>query len=287
MTSVVIAAHDEEGVLGQCLDTLIGDRTDSSPGSGALDITVVANGCRDRTAQVARSRDRVRVIDLPASGKTGALNAGDAVAVGFPRLYLDADINLSAADVALLAGALRGAVLASAPRRVLNTAGCPWPVRCYFAVSARLPVFVDSLFGRGAVMLSEQARSRFERFPSLIADDLFLDALFEADEKREVPSVVSVVSTPRTTPALVQRLIRVRAGNSELRSSQGAKTGGVRPSDRWAWLRVVGQNPYLAPASLVYIALTGYAEVRSRLTSGNVAWGQDESTRTAAPEQTL
>src|SRR6185295_3671394 len=90
VTSVVIAAHNEEAVIGRCLDAI---RASSGP---PLDITVVANGCGDRTAGVAAERPGVRVLDLAAAGKPGALNAGDAVASGFPRLYLDADVVLSA-----------------------------------------------------------------------------------------------------------------------------------------------------------------------------------------------
>ena len=92
MISVVIAAHNEAAVIGTCLDALI---------APDIDITVVANGCSDNTAAVAASRPGVRVIDLPAPGKSAALNAGDAVAVGFPRAYLDADIPLTAADMRL------------------------------------------------------------------------------------------------------------------------------------------------------------------------------------------
>ena len=47
--SVVIAAHNEEDVLGRCLDALLrGSRPTE------LEIVVVCNGCTDRTADVAR-----------------------------------------------------------------------------------------------------------------------------------------------------------------------------------------------------------------------------------------
>ncbi|MGF1663440.1 MAG: glycosyltransferase, partial [Kineosporiaceae bacterium] len=110
MTSIVIAAHDEAAVVGRTLDALL---TGAVPGE--FDVTVVANGCTDDTAAVAAARPGVRVLDRPEPGKVGALNAGDAVASGFPRLYLDADIALTAADVRTLAAAVRpaGAALAA------------------------------------------------------------------------------------------------------------------------------------------------------------------------------
>ena len=95
LASVVIAAHNEAAVIDRCLDALLAD---AAPGE--LDVTVVANGCTDDTAAVAGTRAGVRVVDLPEPGKVAALNAGDAVAVGFPRLYLDADVVLSTAGAA-------------------------------------------------------------------------------------------------------------------------------------------------------------------------------------------
>ena len=111
MVSVVIAAHNEAAVIGRCLDALLADGLDD------LDVTVVANGCTDTTAEVARAHPGVRVIELAQPGKARALNAGDAVAVGFPRVYLDADIPISGAAIRTLAAALEASdgVLAAVP----------------------------------------------------------------------------------------------------------------------------------------------------------------------------
>jgi glycosyltransferase involved in cell wall biosynthesis len=272
VVSVVIAAHNETAVIGRCLDALLRDP------AGRLDVTVVANGCSDDTAAVARARPQVRVVELAEASKPAALNAGDAAAVGFPRVYLDADIVVSAADLHRLATVLETdpEVLAVVPRRRLVLAGRPLLVRAYFAVNARLPVFATALFGRGAIAVSAAGRGRFDRFPDVIADDLFLDSRFAQAEKREVPEVSAAVETPLRTRDLVRRLVRVRAGNAALRTG----STGVRPASRLAWLRhVVLRQPWLAPAAACYVALTLTAALLARRRSRAGHWGRDESSR--------
>ncbi len=65
VTSIVIAAYNEAAVIGRCLDALL-----SGAAPGEFDVTVVANGCTDDTAEVA-ARAGVRVLDLSSPGKTG------------------------------------------------------------------------------------------------------------------------------------------------------------------------------------------------------------------------
>jgi glycosyltransferase involved in cell wall biosynthesis len=284
MTSIVIAAHNESAVIGRSLDTLLAD---AAPGE--FDVTVVANGCADDTAGVAAARPGVRVVDRPEPGKVAALNSGDAVAVGFPRLYLDADIGLCAADVRALAAAVAptGPALAAAPRRRLDAAGRPLLVRGYAAVHSRLPALDGALFGRGAVMVSETGRRRFGEFPDVVADDLYLDSLFLPEEKSQVDSVTSVVAMPWRTRDLVRRLVRVRRGNAALRAT--AEGGTVRRADRLSWLRdVVLPRPWLLPAGACYAGITLAAAVLARRPPRDAAtaWGRDESTRTTASATT-
>jgi glycosyltransferase involved in cell wall biosynthesis len=279
MTSIVIAAHNEEAVLGACLDTLDPGGTDS-----LLEIIVVANGCVDATASVARTCAGVTVLELEQGSKPTALNSGDAVATSFPRIYLDADIVVPAGGVDALVEALDASgALAAAPDRVLNTAGRPWPVRAYFAISERLPVFRDALFGRGMIALSAEGRARFGTFPLMVADDLFLDSLFGPDERARVPAFAITIDSPFTTRALVRRLVRVRRGNAAMRraSELGIVEARVRRADRWAWLRdVVVPEPRLAPAGIAYAAITVLAALLARKgPATSLAWGRDESSR--------
>jgi glycosyltransferase involved in cell wall biosynthesis len=276
----VIAAHDEERVIGACLEALL------RQGIAPERIVVVPNGCSDRTAEVA-SGHGVVVVDRREPGKSVALNAGDAVVPAGPRVYLDADIVVPDGGVAALAARLDAAppVLAVVPGRRLSTAGRPLAVRAYSAISERLPAFRTGLFGRGMILLSEAGRARFGAFPEMIADDLFLDSQFSAEEKASVDAVTVVVEAPYTTHELLNRLVRVRRGNAQMRAAAAAGEIelDVRPSDRWAWLKVALARPWLLPAAVVYLSLTLTASRRARRSTGSaISWGQDAGSRERA-----
>ena len=298
VTSVVIVAHNEAAVLGRCLRGLL-DQAEP----GEFEVVVVPNGCTDDTAGIAREFPGVRVLELAEPGKSAALNAGDRMVTGFPRIYLDADIVLTTSAARALTTAVTGSgaatatatatgggagagaagpagaagVLAAAPRRILDTAGRPLPVRAYYAVNRRLPAFRNALFGRGAVALSASGRARFDRFPDQFADDLFLDSLFGPGEKREVPTAATVVATPLRTRDLLRRLTRLRAGNRALRATGAARVRRSRPA---SWLLdVVLPRPWLLPAGLCYAALTVAAALAAQRASARTNWGRDDSTR--------
>jgi hypothetical protein len=199
-------------------------------------------------------------------------------------VYLDADIVLPPGALDALAGALGRAgedgvtPLAVVPRRALDVTGRPLLVRGFYAINSRLPAYHHALFGRGVIALSEEGRARFDRFPEMIADDLFLDSQFDTAEKHEVAAVSARVATPRRTRDLVRRLTRLRAGNKALRRS----ATGVRPAVRTSWLRdVVLPRPWLAPAAVCYVGLILTAELSARR-SAPIEWGHDGSTREAA-----
>ena len=100
VASVVIPAYQEGNVVGRCLRAL------TAPGAPPLEIVVAANGCTDDTVANARAVPGVAVLDLPAPGKSGALNAGDAAVGTFPRIFLDADVTLGPGALQALVAAL-------------------------------------------------------------------------------------------------------------------------------------------------------------------------------------
>src|SRR6266545_1506725 len=118
--SVIVPAHNEEAVLGRLLSRLL-----ESARPGEFDIVVVANGCTDGTAEVAATfGPQVRVVRSEIPSKREALRLGDREARWFPRLYVDADVELGTEDARRLyrAVATQG-VLAAAPQRDLDLPG--------------------------------------------------------------------------------------------------------------------------------------------------------------------
>ena len=154
-------------------------------GPDGLDIIVVANGCTDDTADVAGSfGPPVRVLSIPVASKREALLAGDQAAKDFPRIYVDADVELGAGDIQALGAALgRPGTLACGPGRDLDLAGRPWLVRWYYAVWERLPEVRTGLFGRGVIGLSEAGHARMAGLPPLLADDLVASLAFTPGER--------------------------------------------------------------------------------------------------------
>src|ERR1700733_14840651 len=202
MTTVVIPAHNEGQVIPRLLEQLI-----NGADPGEMDIIVVANGCTDDTAEVAASfGPAVRVLPLPVASKHEALTAGDRAAAGFPRIYVDADVELRADDARALAAALRQpGVLAAAPRRELVMTGRPWQVRWYYDVWNLLPGVQRGLWARGVIAVNEAGHRRLAGLPPLQADDLAASLMFESHETVLEPSARVIIHLPRTFVGLLSR----------------------------------------------------------------------------------
>ncbi|MEC4574215.1 glycosyltransferase [Streptomyces virginiae] len=285
MTSIVIPAHNEGRVIGRLLDALLAD----SPSSGT-DIVVVCNGCTDDTARVAGARgDRVRVVEIPTPSKHTALRVGDEHARGFPRLYVDADVVVGAADVRALTGALAADpdLLAAAPGRDVPPTGCAWPVRAYYRVWQRLPAVREGLFGRGVIAVTEEGHKRIAALPPLMADDLAASLAFGPGERRVVEAARVVVRPPRTWPDLIRRKVRAATSSAEFERFQAAREAGAGAapsartgaSDLRALLRA---DPELLPAVMVFAAaaLAARRGARKAIRDQDFStWLRDESSR--------
>ena len=137
LASVVIPAHNEQQVIGRCLARLM----DGLPPD--TQVVVVCNGCTDDTAGIAATFGaRLVVVEVDRPSKTGALNAGDGVASGFPRAYLDADIEVSGHDLdqvarrMIAAGAHAGDRVCTSCRNTLEPASRHFPTSSRTTISS-------------------------------------------------------------------------------------------------------------------------------------------------------
>ncbi|HTU31224.1 MAG TPA: glycosyltransferase [Solirubrobacteraceae bacterium] len=283
LASVVIPAHNEASVIRRCLDRLF---TGIVPGE--IEVIVVCNGCRDETAEVARSSGHpVQVLELRAASKSAALRAGDAVAQTFPRLYLDADVVLSGTSVRRVAERLSAGAVAARPPVVYSSSASSAAVRRYFRARSRMPSLQRGLWGAGVYGVSAAGRARFGTFPDITADDLWIDLLFERAEVEIVDCEPVVVAVPHRTRDLAHVLRRAYRGQAEnglgLRGANRARgtTGTTLRDIR----RLALSGPAAAVDAAIYASFAAGVRVGRALEAaagrGAAAdqWERDESSR--------
>lgn len=188
--SVIIPAHNEGGMIGECLHALFA----SDPVAGGAEVIVVANGCQDTTvaeAEACRPQARdwtLTVMDLPQGGKPGALNAGEAAAQGAVLAYLDADVLVSPPLLRQITEALdrpepgyaSGQVVIPAPRSAFS--------RHYAGFYRQVPFFHHGVPGCGLFAMTREGRARWGNWPGIISDDTFARLNFAPHERHAVPA---------------------------------------------------------------------------------------------------
>ena len=288
VVSVVVPAHNEAQVIGRLLGQLV--RPAPPPD---FDVIVVANGCTDDTAEVAASFgsnpyeydvETMPTWLVPVPSKREALLAGDRAARDFPRIYVDADVELRAGDIQALEAALRQpGALAAGPDRVLALAGSPWLVRSYYDVWTRLPEVRSGLFGRGVIGLSEVGHARVASLPPLLADDLAASLVFAPDERVIVPGARVIIHPPRTAGDLIRRRIRATMGVTQVEQEQAegapGSTARTQPADL---LTIIGRSPRMALHAGVFMAVAVLARLGARRAVRRrdySKWLRDESSR--------
>ena len=277
MVSIIIPAYNEEQVIGRCLNALL-----DGAHQGELEVIVACNGCNDGTAEKARAfGPPVWVVEIEQASKTAALNAGDSLATGFPRIYVDADVVLPLDSVRKVAMALQrnGALLAS-PVAVTETAHSSAAVRAFYDVSMRLP-YNKVMVGTGVYALSERGRERFGEFPPIISDDGYVRSRFAPHERIAVEDAPVIVYAPGTLSDCIRVKTRSRLGIYELRSSYPHQTN-ADPKRPLAILRSLPWGVGLPWRVGVYVIVNVLTRVRAKRLLNDVAqysWERDEASR--------
>jgi glycosyltransferase involved in cell wall biosynthesis len=269
--AILIPAHNEAAVIDRTLMRLT-----PIAESRNVEICVICNGCTDDTADRARRHPGVHVLEIGQSSKTAALNAGDAWASLWPRLYLDADIEIEPDAVSRVFQVLAGSVPAARPLFRYDTTGASPMVRAYYRARRRMPSTRFALWGAGVYALSEVGHARFDEFPPVTADDLFVDRLFSPSEKHIVTTVPVKVRTPRTTAALITILRRNRRGASEFEGTTAST------SLKEVLLSVRGLTSAIDAGAYVILAFVSRVPHARAGTGAAVMWERDGTSREPA-----
>jgi glycosyltransferase involved in cell wall biosynthesis len=273
--SVVVPAHDEEGVLARGLTALL---RGAEPGE--IDVIVVANACTDGTAAVARAQG-VRVIETPVAGKPHALRLGDASAATFPRIYLDADVDVTIDAVRALVETLaQPGVLATSPVPRYDLTGVRPSARRLHQVHDLLMADRRGLAGAGAYCLNEAGHARVAPFPDVISDDGFVHRSFAPGERVVSTHASSVVRPAPTFGASLRRRVRVRQGNQQL-DAMGLplEEGRLRLASVADLVRTHRISPVDAAWYLAFVAADRLQVRWRKLRRTEVSWGTDVSSR--------
>jgi glycosyltransferase involved in cell wall biosynthesis len=136
----------------------------------------------------------------------------------------------------------------------------------------------------GVYALSEEGRSRFEAFPDLIADDQFVQQLFERSERKSVEGAEFVVQTPRALSGLLLMRARVYRGNRELARSGLSRVDPPASGTKSALRRAL--EPAMIPAVAVYGSVNILAKAFARRPARH-RWERDETSRRVPDTPTL
>jgi len=244
--SIIIPAHNEAAVIEGTLSALLPEFTQNGK-----QIIVVCNACCDSTAEIVSGFNDVILIQTEKASKTHALNSGDAEASGDIRVYMDADVTMTAKHVIdMLKVLIDGNFLAVSPDVQMDCSGSSWLVRSYYKIWLQLPYVKEGFMGGGVYALSPEGRKRFECFPEIISDDGFIRGLFDKEEINRVDNAYSRVKAPKSLSGLIKIKTRSRLGHyqllekfPEMRSKHNkpyrkAIIGVLRKPTNWVWIAI-------------------------------------------------
>lgn len=271
--SVLIPAHNEAGYIVACLEAVFA--SDPLPGGMTGELLVLANGCTDATAALARGAEppsgwALSVLEQPEGGKLRALTAGDAAARGDILIYLDADVRVSPELIPQLAEALADGAPRYASGRPQVAPARSAMTRAYARLWTRLPFFSRGVPGFGIFAMNRAGRERWGDWPDIIADDIFARLSFAPAERVQVEASYSWPMVEG-----FRNLVRVRrrqnAGVAEVaaRFPQLMRNDGKRPPDGRAVLKLLVTDP---AGFLVYSAVA--LAVKTPLFSSRSRWAR-------------
>ncbi|QFT75969.1 glycosyltransferase [Erythrobacter sp. THAF29] len=282
--TVVIPAFNEETVISACLESVF----DGMPLDANCEVIVVANGCRDRTADIARAFDRrIRVIEIAQGSKTNAINQANRAATRAPRIFLDADVKCDYRSLSALAKILGDPdVLAAVPQVRIDTDGADALVKAYYRVWLRQPFAASALGGTGCFGLSARALRKLGSFPEIIADDLWAMSRFPPENRRIVTSdddgnpVYSTVTAPKSFLSQIRVESRRHSGSLQVRREY--PTPNLSLTGKATIIPTAKGSGTSTMDAAIFLAMKAAARLKSKwraVRGAQTVWTRDLSTR--------
>jgi biofilm PGA synthesis N-glycosyltransferase PgaC len=221
--SVVLAVHDEAARIGARLDELVA--LIATTGRRA-EVIVVADGCTDATAALARAHPSalVRVIELPENeGKARALSRGREVAKGDILVFADARQRWAATSLQRLlenfnlpeVGAVTGELVLEVADGVLAGVGLYWRYEKWLR---RNEARLHSTVGVSG-SISAVRRELFRPIPrGVLLDDLYwpLQVVMQGRRVAYDERAVAYDRLPERPTDEFRRKVRTLSGNFQL-----------------------------------------------------------------------
>ena len=276
--TVIIPAHNEAHSITACLKALGSGKNQS------FQIVVICNGCTDKTEEVIKNEfPQVCVFNLPQASKSLAIRFAESKNPGFPRVYMDADIlfnedlisefirNIEEQDEDFL----------TIPKSHALTKKSSVLVKKYYEAWYSTKYVKQFGFGSGVYALSESARSRFNEWPELIADDGFVRTQFGAKEIKVLNQVMVLVTAPKTLIQLIKIKARSKLGNLQLRDYLRHQTVLKKYENQEDHVVEIHSEKRSLAQYFSYFLVNSCALVYAKLLyrKGDFSWLRDESSR--------
>jgi hypothetical protein len=275
--AIVIPAHNEANVIRRCLASVL-----QSADKGEFAITVVCNGCTDDTAAIVRLYfPDVTVIETAVASKVHALNLADSGKKVYPRIYLDADLEITTSSLRSLIEPLQtNEFFISCGNMDVYTHSSSYVVQAFYSVWQHNRYLSSGKFG-GVFAISEKGAERLGEFPNVTNDDEYVKQLFESHERAHVNSCVFQMSAPHTLSGLVKIRTRAIRGTVELQKLGYASRDSSAAGSLTEVVKKVLVQPSLWFPLPIYIAISMWVRVKVLLSGrySNRAWERDESSR--------
>jgi len=278
MATVIVPAHNEAGVIENCLNSIIQQ-------SDVDHLIVACNGCTDDTVAIVQQKFPSAIcLEIQKPSKVNALNEAERVAkkmgIRYPIFYIDADTQLSKNCIQHIIHTLENSqVLLAAPTPIINTSKSSWLVKKYYQIWINLPYIKEGVIATCSYIITKQGRQRFDKFPNLINDDGYVRCHFNKNEISNIVGTEIYIQAPRDIFSLIKIKTRARLGNMELSRTQQCPVKEAKDYGNVMLSRLLSRE--FIPA-VFYIVIALIIRVRSALQLKqlhNYKWEKDLSSR--------